>query len=288
MTKAPVAVIGSNGQLGSDLVACWSGTGFEVRGLTHAEIRVEEVDSVRAALTSMKPGLVLNTAAFHNVPQCEGDPDRSFAVNAKGSLNIARVCEELSAQYVYYSTDYVFDGMKRKPYTESDLPNPLNVYAVTKLAGEYGALNYCRRGYVFRVSGIYGAVPCRAKGGNFVTTMVRLAKEKPEVRVVNDEFLTPTPTLEIASASIRILEQGDPGVYHVTSEGECSWYDFARVIFETLRFSTPLHATTVAKFPSPVKRPHYSVLDNDRMKRNGIPTLPHWNESLVSFLKSNY
>ena len=288
MSRPGIVVIGSNGQLGSDLSAHWSRKGLSVHELTHTDIQAEEVDSVRSVLSALKPTLVLNTAAFHNVPQCERDPERSFAVNAKGSLNVARVCEELSAQYVYYSTDYVFDGAKRAPYEEGDLPNPLNVYAVTKLAGEYSALNYCRHGYVMRVSGIYGAVPCRAKGGNFITTMVRLAKEKPEVRVVNDEFLTPTPTTEIASASFRILEKDDPGLYHLTSEGECSWFEFAKVIFDTLKFSTPLVATTVAEFQSPVKRPFYSVLENARMKRNGIASLPHWRESLISFLKSNY
>lgn len=288
MNKAGVAVIGSNGQLGTDLTAYWTSKGVPVYGLTHKDVFVEDIDSVRSALSSQRPTLVLNAAAFHNVPQCEQDPDRSFAVNAKGSMNVAKVCEELEAQYVYYSTDYVFDGVKRAPYTEGDVPNPLNVYAMTKLAGEYGALNYCRRGYVMRISGIYGAVPCRAKGGNFITTMVRLAKEKPEVRVVNDEFLTPTPTAEVASASFRILEKDDPGLYHLTSEGECSWFEFAKVIFDTLKFSTPLHATTVAEFRSPVKRPFYSVLENARMKRNGIASLPHWRESLISFLKSNY
>lgn len=288
MRKPSVVVIGSNGQLGSDLIESWSRSGFDVSGVTHSDIRVEDVDSVRSVLQSLRPGLVLNTAAFHNVPKCEEQPEVSFAVNGKGSLNVAKSCEDLGAAYAYFSTDYVFDGQKRAPYTETDVPNPLNVYAATKLIGEYSALNYCRRGFVFRISGIYGRVPSRAKGGNFVTTMVRLAKEKPEVRVVTDEILTPTPTADIAAASVRLLEEGEPGLYHVTSEGECSWFEFAQVIFETLRLTTPLRAATVADFPSPVKRPQYSVLENARMKRIGVPTLPHWREALVSFLKSTY
>lgn len=286
MKKQSVVVIGSNGQLGSDLVESWSRAGCDVVGLTHADIQVEDADSVRGVLASLKPDVVLNTAAFHNVPKCEEQPDVSFAVNGKGSLNVAKVCEDLSAAYAYISTDYVFDGQRRAPYTETDLPNPLNVYAATKLFGEHAALNYCRRGMVFRVSGIYGKVPCRAKGGNFVTTMIRLAKEKPEVRVVGDEILTPTPTADIALASVRLLKAGEPGLYHVTSEGECSWFEFAKVIFDTLRLTTPLREATVAQFPSPVKRPQYSVLENARMKRLGVSTLPHWREALVSFLTS--
>ena len=286
MNRQTVVVIGSNGQLGSDLVESWSRAGHTVTGLTHADIRVEDADSVRNVLAALKPDAVLNTAAFHNVPQCEQQPDVAFAVNGKGSLNLAKACEDLRAAYAYVSTDYVFDGQKRKPYTEADSPNPLNVYAATKLFGEHAALNYCRRGMVFRVSGIYGKVPCRAKGGNFITTMMRLAKEKPEVRVVGDEILTPTPTADIAAASVRLLESGEPGLYHVSSEGECSWFEFAKVIFDTLHLTTPLRESTVAEFPSPVKRPQYSVLENARMKSLGVPTLPHWREALVSFLKS--
>lgn len=189
---------------------------------------------------------------------------------------------------MYFSTDYVFDGARRLPYVETDSPNPLNVYAASKLAGEYHAMNYCQRTYVMRVSGIYGKVPCRAKGGNFITTMIRLAKEKPEVRVVHDEILTPTPTAEIASASRRIIEKGAPGLYHVTCEGECSWYEFARTIFDELKLATPLIPTTVKEFPSPVQRPLYSVLENSRLKKQGIATLPHWRDSLIAFLRANY
>ena len=204
-----VAVIGANGQLGTDLCQEWKGEGMSVVPLTHAEIMLEDADSVRGALGEVRPDLILNTAAFHNVPKCEDDPARSYLVNAIGSRNVARAAEDLGASNVYFSTDYVFDGVKRAPYVEEDRPNPLNVYASSKLAGEYAALNYCSRGYVLRVSGIYGRVPCRAKGGNFVTTMLRAAKEKPEVRVVTDEVLTPTPTTEIARASRRILERSE-------------------------------------------------------------------------------
>ena len=121
-------------------------------------------------------------------------------------MNLAKVCQELDTRLVHYSTDYVFDGEKQKPYTEDDRPNPLSVYANTKLSGEYFALNYCDRSYVVRVSGIYGKVPCRAKGGNFITTMIKLANEKPEVRVVNDEILTPTPTYHIAKNTAALIK----------------------------------------------------------------------------------
>jgi dTDP-4-dehydrorhamnose reductase len=283
-----VAVIGGNGQLGTDIAEAFANRGDDVVGLTHQDIQVENADSVRKVLVDLKPDIVLNTAAFHNVPKCEDDPVRSYNINALGALHIARLSDELKFANVYYSTDYVFDGAKKAPYIESDAPNPLNVYASTKLLGEYYTMNYARKGIVIRSSGIYGKVPCRAKGGNFITTMVRLAGEKPEVRVVRDEVLTPTPTSEIANKSVAIVASGASGLFHLTCEGECSWYEFAQVIFATLRLKTPLHPASVDEFPSPVRRPFYSVLENRRAKDLGLPMMPHWRDSLVTFLRNQY
>ena len=187
-----LVVIGANGQLGTDLMQVLSAE-HEVVGLNHSDVEITSIDSVKNILTSVKPSIVLNTAAYHIVPEAEKFPEKAFLINGVGVLNLAKVCHELNIRLVHYSTDYVFDGEKKKPYTEDDRPNPLSVYANTKLSGEYFALNYSDKTYVIRISGIYGKVPCRAKGGNFITTMIKLASEKPEVRVVNDEILTPTP-----------------------------------------------------------------------------------------------
>src|SRR5512143_2873125 len=249
MASRRVAVIGANGQLGSDLCEYFAAQGEDVVPLTHAEIVMEDDSSVREVLERAKPSVILNTAAFHHVPKCQDDPARAYAVNAIGARSVARAAAALGAANVFFSTDYVFDGEKKAPYVETDRPNPLNVYANSKLAGEYHTLNDSGNGYVLRVCGIYGKVPCRAKGGNFVTTMLRAAKEKPEVRVVTDEVLTPTPTTEIAKITHAILRHGVPGLYHATCEGECSWYVFASVIFETLRLSTPLLPAKVEDFP---------------------------------------
>lgn len=283
-----VVVIGGNGQLGSDLVEHWRASHDAVVAFTHDDIQIEDMDSVRSVLTDAKPDVILNTAAFHNVPKCEEDPGRAFAVNGAGALNVARVSADLGATNVYFSTDYVFDGAIGRPYVETDAPNPLNVYASTKLLGEYYTLNYAPESFVLRVSGIYGKVPCRAKGGNFITTMLRAAKERPEVKVVTDEVLTPTPTWAIANAARQIVETGKSGRYHVTCEGECSWYEFARVIFSTLKIRTPLRPASVHDFPSPVRRPFYSVLENSMMKNQQIPDMPHWEEALVNFLQNMY
>ena len=280
-----VAIIGSNGQLGTDLLEVFSSK-HEVVALNHSDIEVVDIDSVKSALTTIKPQVVLNTSAYHNVPLCEQNVDQAFAINGKGALNLAKVCSEIDAKLVHYSTDYVFDGIKHKPYIETDYCNPLNVYGITKLSGESAVLNYATRPYVVRVSGIYGKIPCRAKGGNFVTTMLKLAKEKPEVRVVNDEVLTPTPTRAIAENSLSLIEKDAYGLYHMSCEGECSWYEFAKAIWDTMGLQTPLYSASVKDFPLVVKRPFYSVLENHNLKKIGINNMPHWKDALVQFLKS--
>lgn len=284
-----IAIIGSNGQLGSDLLEVLYDND-EVIGLTHSDIDIGDYVQSREALLQIKPDVIINTAAMHNVPKCEENPLLAYQINGLGSLHLAKISNELKCVLVHYSTDYVFDGLKMAPYFEGDVTNPLNVYSVTKLAGENYIKNYCDRGYVIRVSGIYGKVPSRAKGGsNFITTMIRLAKEKSEVKVVSDEILTPTSTYDIAlNTKLLVEQQPDFGVYHMTNEGECSWYEFATEIFSTLQLTTPLYETTVKEMSVPIKRPFYSVLENNMLKNNNINIMPHWKKSLETFLLKNY
>jgi dTDP-4-dehydrorhamnose reductase len=279
-----VAIVGANGQLGTDLVDVLAAAGLAVVPLGHDEIEVATLGSVREALATHHPDAVLNTAAFHNMPRCEEDPARAFAVNAVGALNLARVTSELGARNVYFSTDYVFDGAKGEPYEETDRPLPLNVYGASKLAGERLSETYAPGSLVLRVSGLYGRVPCRDKGENFITKMVELAGSRPEVRVVTDEILTPTSTRAIAEKTLELLRTDAAGLMHLTCEGSCSWHEFAREIFSTLELETPLREATVADFPSPVERPHYSVLANIRLAEAGLAPMPHWREALHDFL----
>lgn len=283
-----VAIIGANGQLGSDLCRVFAEAGHEVSALTHDEFEVENMETVSSVMNGIRPDVILNTAAYHVVPKCESEPARSYEVNALGALNVARISSELGVRAVYFSTDYVFDGGKQAPYYEMDRPNPLNVYGVTKLAGEYFTLNFSDRGIVIRVSGIYGRTPCRAKGGNFITTMMRLAKGNQEIKVVQDEILTPTPTHHIALKTLGLLDQGGQGLFHLTCEGECSWYEFAKTIFEVMNIKTHLTATSVKDTPSLVRRPYYSVLQNSRFNVLTKERMPHWKEALEEFIKSNY
>ncbi|MBA3648027.1 MAG: dTDP-4-dehydrorhamnose reductase [Chitinophagales bacterium] len=282
-----VAVIGANGQLGTDVCEVFS-IAHNVIPLTHNDIEIGEIDNVKKVLSEIKPDAVVCTAAAHNVPKCEQEPDIAFRINGIGSLNLAKASQDLDFKLVQYSTDYVFDGRKMKPYTEADPVFPQSVYAVTKYTGEQFIQNYCTKYFVVRVSGIYGKIPCRAKGGNFISTMVKLSKEKPEVRVVNDEVLTPTPTKEIAKNTLSLIETEAYNLYHMTCEGEVSWYEFARTIFDALNLKTPLYEASVKDFPLVVKRPFYSVLDNYNLQRIGLNQMPGWKEALTEFLKKNY
>jgi dTDP-4-dehydrorhamnose reductase len=228
--------------------------------------------------------VVINTAAFHNVPKCETEVAQAYALNAAAPGTLAAICDELGARLVHVSTDYVFDGAKQTPYVETDRPVPLNVYGISKLAGEYAVLARGGRHQVVRSSGLYGVRPCRAKGGNFIDTMYRLAGQQPVVKVVNDEILTPTFTADLA-AQIRVLAlEGEPGLYHATSGGSCSWYEFARAIFDLGAFTTPLEPTSVREFAAPVKRPFYSVLENAAAARQGIDRMRPWREALTDYM----
>lgn len=281
-----IAIVGANGQLGTDLAEVFS-SGHEVTGLTHADIEITDIDNVKKVLTSIHPDILLNTAAYNKVPDAEKNPIEAFQLNAIGALNLSKICQDNKIRFLHYSTDYIFDGKKQKPYTEKDLPNPLNVYGNTKLSGEYFALNYCEHSYVVRVSGIYGKIPSRSKGNNFITSILKVAKENPEVKVVNDEVLTPTPTSWIAKNTLELIQTNAYGLYHMSCEGAVSWYEFARTIWDELNIKTPLHTVSVKDFPQVVKRPFYSVLENSNLKNQGINNMPDWKEALLEFLKEN-
>jgi dTDP-4-dehydrorhamnose reductase len=281
-----VAVLGADGQLGSDLVAHFAAAGDEVAALTHADVEVADEASVRAALAAARPDVVLDTAAFHHLPSCEDDPARAFAVNAQGAHHVARAARDLGATPVYFSTDYVFDGTAARPYTEEDLPRPLSVYGASKLAGEHLTLAG-GPAWVLRVSALYGRVPSRAKGDNFLTMITRRAREQRVVRVVADEVTAPTPTPVIARATRDILRTGEPGLYHLACRGSCSWHDFTRAIFDLLGIDTPLEPARSADFPTPVRRPPWSVLDSGRYEALGVGEMPPWREALTEFLREH-
>ena len=280
-----VAVVGANGQLGSDIVELFRERGSEVFPLTHSDLELANSDSVATCLKSISPAVVVNTAAMHHVEQCEQQPEKAFAVNAIGVRNLAVVTKELGAVVIHVSTDYVFDGMKGKPYVEEDAPVPLNVYGNSKLSGEQFVRTLNDKHFVLRVSAIYGKQPCRAKGGrNFVELMLKLGRERGMVRVVDSEVVSPTPTAQIAAQIYELSRCDAYGLYHGTAEGSCSWYGFAREIFKAANVTVDVQIAGPNEFPAKVPRPKYSVLENRGLKHLGLNRFSDWRDGLQQYL----
>jgi dTDP-4-dehydrorhamnose reductase len=283
-----ITVIGANGQLGSDVVKAFAIAGEEVVSLTHADIDLASMDSVATRMREIRPDVVVNTAAMHHVENCEKDPALAFACNGMGARNLAIAAKDINASVIHVSTDYVFDGAKRSPYEEGDVPNPLNVYGNTKLAGEHFVRSTADKHFVLRTSAIYGKSPCRAKGGlNFIELMLKLARERGEVKVVDSEFVTPTSTVEIARQIVAVSRSDAYGLYHATAEGSCSWHEFAKEIFALTNTPVKLHIAGPNEFPAKVPRPKYSVLENDQLKRRGLNVFSPWREGLREYLFGN-
>jgi dTDP-4-dehydrorhamnose reductase len=284
-----VLLIGANGQLGHDLLRAWPDQLPDDRivPLTHAEIEVADLDSVRAALRRERPGVVVNTSAYHKVDLVEDEPDRAFQVNATGPRNLAIACAEVDAALIHLSTDYVFSGRGRRrgrPYREDDAVEPLSVYGVSKAAGEMFPRYLCPRYFVVRSCGLYGVAGSSGKGGNFVETMLRLAGTGNPIRVVDDQVLTPTHTLALA-AQLAVLSSTDAyGTYHATCQGECSWYEFAGEIFRQAGLHPELSPQTTAEAGNKARRPSYSVLDNANLRGLGIDRMPDWRQALGEYL----
>ncbi|WP_291443661.1 dTDP-4-dehydrorhamnose reductase [Desulfovibrio sp.] len=279
-------VTGGNGQLGMDIdsVFCQSNTVF---ALTKEQFDITNSSQINDVMAQIKPDCVINTAAMHHVEKCEADPPLAHAVNGIGTRSLAQECARHNAHLIHISTDYVFNGEKKVPYVESDVPCPLNVYGNSKLSGEYYALSSWEKVSVVRVGGIYGVHPCRAKGGlNFVQLMLKLANERPYLRVVDDEIVTPTPTAAIAAQLQRIANEGVYGIFHATCQGQCSWYAFAERIFALRGITTDLQKAQPGEFPAKVARPSYSVLENSRLKQLGIDCMPNWEDGLKSYLNT--
>jgi dTDP-4-dehydrorhamnose reductase len=280
-----VAVVGADGQLGSDVVAAFMAHGDAVRALTHSHIEIADLNSVAYVLEEIQPHVIINTAAVHQVEKCEREPTRAFAVNSLGSRNLAIVAQRLGAVLIHISTDYVFDGNKGSPYTEEDTPRPLNAYGITKLAGEHFVRANTAKHFVVRTSGLYGKSPCRGKGGlNFIELMLKLAKERGEVRVVDSEIVSPTSTAELAAQLVQLSRSNCYGLYHATAEGHCSWYELAQEIFAQSDISVRLRVAGPDEFPAKVPRPRYSALENRALRDRGLNILGSWQSGLHTYL----
>jgi dTDP-4-dehydrorhamnose reductase len=280
-----IAVIGANGQLGSDVVRAFTSNGDDVYPLTHSDIELSDIDSIFHSFRDIQPNVVVNTAAMHHVENCELKPEKAYAVNALGSRNLAIVARDTKCVLMHVSTDYVFDGAKLRPYDENDTPHPLNVYGNSKLAGEHFVRSVAERHFILRTSALYGNAGCRAKGGlNFIHLMLKLAKERNQLRVVDTEVVSPTSTAELARQMVALSRSDCYGLYHATAEGSCSWFEFAQTIFAMTGTKANLMVAGPDEFPTKVPRPKYSVLENAGLKSNGLNHFESWQSALHAYL----
>ena len=287
MTTGPVrcALIGAAGQLGFDLARTFDLPGELIR-LTHADLDLLDHDATARVLRELRPTHVVNTAAYNLVDRAEDDRAAAFALNAEAVGALADICQSMEATLAHFSTDYVFEGRRATPYSEDDTPAPISVYGESKLAGERLALGRCRRAFVFRVCGLFGVARSTGRGGtNFVETMLRLAREGKPIRVVRDQVVGPSYTLDLAPKVWRVLARGPHGVYHLTSAGQTSWYDFAREIFRLSGLAADLTGVTAAEYGARARRPAYSVLNHGRLAALGEDDLRSWPEALAAYLR---
>ena len=279
-----ILLIGANGQLGSDLRKAL--LAHQVSGTTHAILDVTVQEQVVQQVEALRPEVIINTAAFHKVDLCETESLAAFQVNALGVKNLCVAARAFDATLVHFSTDYVFEGNLRRPLSEQDETNPVNTYGVSKLAGEKIIRYLWEKSFVIRTCGLYGHAGSSGKGGNFVETMLQKANARASIRVVHDQVLTPTSTRELARKVAELIQTEHFGLYHVTSQGSCSWYEFAAAVFEIVGIKADLSPTTSAEFQSPARRPAFSVMENAHLKRWGMDDLKSWQDALLEYVST--
>lgn len=278
-------MIGGTGQLGSDVVrVLGADAAYEVVPLPHDRLEVADPEQVDAVLGGGGFDIVVNCAAFHRVDECEERVDEAFRVNAEGAWRVARACAAAGALCVFVSTDYVFAGDKGGPYTEDDRPEPVNVYGVSKVAGELLVRQACTRSLVLRISSVFGQAGARGKGGNFIEAILGKARAGGPVRVVNDQWMSPTYTRDAAEALAGLLRAGATGVYHACNAGRCTWWEFAREAVRQVGLPVEVEPITADAFPSKARRPRDSSMRSLRLADAiGRPSRP-WQEALAAYL----
>ncbi len=272
-----IVVAGARGMLGRELLGL---LGEGARGLTRDEMDITSLDSARKAMASLRPSVVVNTIAYTNVDGCETSRDTAFRVNGEGVKHLAAATADIGAKLVHISSDYVFDGTKGSPYLEDDPVNPLSVYGESKLAGEENA-RFNPDHIIIRTQWLYGR-----HGNNFVDTMLRLAKEKEELGVVDDQVGSPTWTFDLSLAIRSLIDSGCRGTYHAVNSGSCTWFDFAGSIFAEKGITIRLKPITSDELGRPARRPLFSVLDCGKLLRDTGMRLENWHDALHKYIET--
>jgi dTDP-4-dehydrorhamnose reductase len=274
-----VLITGGNGQLGLEVARQLENIGsYTIIKTDREDLNILNFNEVNNIMLDLKPNVVINCAAHTAVDLCETDIENAYKINAIGPRNLAIASEKVGAKFVQVSTDYVFDGTATRPYREDDKTSPNSIYGTSKLMGEEFTKEFCSKYFIVRTAWLYG------EGNNFVRTMLNLAETNKELNVVNDQFGSPTSTVDLAKAIIDLIDTEYYGTYHGTCEGQCSWYDFAKKIFEIENIDIKVNPVTSDEFKRPAPRPAYSVLDNFMFKLVGLNSFRSWEESLKEYL----
>lgn len=279
-----ILLIGKTGQLGTSLLSV--NNSHEIFAPERFDLDIENHQSLELALHKFKPDVVINTAAFHNVTQCEVTPERAFAVNVLAVKKMALACKKTNVLFVTFSTDYVFGGEKNTPYLESDCPKPLQMYGISRLAGELAVMSAApENSIVIRTCGLYGLSGAISKGGNFVDKRIADAKTWKQIDMGSDQVVSPTFTHDLAEAVLTLIEHRnlELGIYHLVNQGECSWFEFTKTIYEILGLDTKVFPVNRGGISDEIIRPLYSVLANTKAGSLGIQ-LPHWRDALYRYL----
>ncbi|MDF2944307.1 MAG: hypothetical protein K0S01_3165 [Herbinix sp.] len=283
-----IMITGASGQLGLALHRLLKGQAeYELfrtdafaseDGSVHA-LDITNQEAIRDYIDSIQPEIIINCAALTAVDLCESEQEKAYRINAEGPKYLAMAAEKIGSKLVHISTDYVFDGQGSTPISEEAITNPVSVYGKTKQAGDEFVREFCSKAFILRTAWVYG------EGKNFVKTMLRLAQTNSKVRVVSDQYGTPTSALELARAIIFLMKTESYGTYHATCEGSTSWYEFAVTIFKETGVSVEVEPITTADYPTPAARPMYSVLDNKAFRERHGYYMKDWKEAFLEYLK---
>jgi len=284
-----IVLIGADGQLGTDLLKILQKKHNKVIvPLYFPDFDITKPYEAETILTNIKPEIIINTAAYNLVDEAEVKPISPFRINAIAVRDLALVCRNIGSTLIHFSTDYVFNGEKKSPYIEEDTPKPISVYGISKLAGELFIQGILKKYFIIRTCGLYGIAGCWGKGTNFVDTMISKERKGDELKVVNDQWITPTSTWELAGKVGELCEKDFYGIYHLTNEGYCTWFEFAVAIFSLLKINPKINPKILPiaseSFNSKARRPAFSVLENKKAKKNGITGFSNWKEALRGYL----
>lgn len=282
-----ILLIGNTGQLGFELEKQAKEKALDIRSFNHKELDITDFEKVKKEIEDFLPDFVVNASAFHVVALCEDESENAFLVNALALKPISQFCDEKNIQLVTYSTDYVFDGLKGSPYEEDDKPNPLQIYGLSKLAGEYIALNYSSKSIVIRTCSVHGGKEgSHSKKGNFALNILKQAQIQETIEVASEQIVSPTYSVDLAKATLDLLKhQGINGVYHLVNEGYCSWAELAAFVVDLKGLKAKIVPVDKRGMAGKLKRPLFSALSNTRARKLGI-VLPSWQDAFQRYIET--